>query len=142
MVYGDTRGDGRTGMVICAYLIRAQQCSLERAFVTFKRAFPSFAPNVALLARLTEYEASLFGATYLTPTASPNDNINAKSENNNNNTDNKNDNAQKQVDKVDQRLVSDELKYVRRRQRQQYEEEEGQCESDGDFEDLVEEDLC
>lgn len=144
LVYSDTYGDGRAGMVICAYLIRAQECSLERAFVTVKRAFPAFAPNVALLARLTEYEATLFGATYVPSTTAPsNDNIDASGDENNNNTsNNNNDNtAQKEVDKVDERLVTDELRYVRRRQQQQYEEEE-YCGSDGELEDLVEEDLC
>ena len=101
------------GMFVCAYLMRLNDWSLEKAFLHFKHASPSFSPNVAILARLGEYETALSGTKHLEESIKRQEGGEGKR----------------------REEVSEELKYVRRQQAYQLEEERAAQEEE-------EEDLC
>jgi hypothetical protein len=97
-------------MIVCAYLMRKNDWSLEKAFLHFKRLSPSFSPNVPLLTRLGEYEKDLAGSKHLEES------------------------MQGGGEGKERRGVSEELKYVRRRQAHELEKEreEAVAEDEGD----------
>jgi hypothetical protein len=64
-VYSAGDADGRAGLVVCAYLMRLNDWSLETAFLNFKHKSPLFSPNVSMLARLGEYETAFSGTRHL-----------------------------------------------------------------------------
>jgi hypothetical protein len=109
-------------MFVCAYLMRLNDWSLEKAFLHFKSKSLSFSPNVAILARLGEYETALSGSKHLE------ESIKQQEEGGD---------GVKEGKERGPVKVSEELKYVRRQQAHQLEEErEAQAEEE------EEEDLC
>lgn len=121
LIYSAGNDDGRAGMFACAYLMRLNDWSLESAFLYFKKHMP-FSPNVAILARLGEYETSLVGTKHVEEAMHHDvseDDFKTKKHN---------------------AKLSEELKYVRRQQIYQLEDEI--AERKAIAADEIEEDLC
>eukprot|EP00026_Physarum_polycephalum_P010003 Phypoly_transcript_10146.p1 GENE.Phypoly_transcript_10146~~Phypoly_transcript_10146.p1 ORF type:complete len:357 (+),score=73.82 Phypoly_transcript_10146:156-1226(+) len=117
LIYSIKDEDGLAGMFACAYLMRKNGWPLEKAFLHFKRLSPSFSPNVSLLSRLGEYEKDLVGSKHIE------ESITGGGE------------------RKERREVSEELKYVRRRQAHELEKEREEAAAQGEGDEL-EEDLC
>lgn len=111
-----------SGMIACAYLIKRDQCPLERAFLAIKRCIP-FSPNVVALARLGDYEKSLFGNRYISSSPSTSAPLSTTPSTTSPTTTPP---ASSNLSEKERRQLTDELKYVRRKQKERQEDEEEQ----------------
>ena len=105
-------------MFVCAYLMRLNDWPLEKVFLHFKSKSRSFSPNVAILARLGEYETSLSGTKYLEESIKEGEE------------------GRPQMARKEKDRLSEELKYVRRQQAHHLEDERAlEAQDDGEEEE-------
>lgn len=122
--------DGRAGMFACAYLMKLNNLSLESSFLHFKKKCPLFSPNVAILARLGEYETSLVGTKHVEEHLMDGKAIEEDGK----------EEDEKEKERRKNAKLSEELKYVRRQQVHKLEDEIAERDAIAAAE--AEEDLC